>query len=292
VLIEGESGTGKELISRAIHYWSFRHDKIFVDFNCTAVPEALLESELFGHEKGAFTDAKQQRKGLFELADKGTLFLDEIGDMSYNLQAKLLRALQERSFTRVGGVSKVNVDIRIIASTNRDLKKAMAEGAFREDLFYRLHVVPILVPPLRDRGRDVLLLAKHFIDRFNREFKKNVYKMSPETEQLILGYHWPGNVRELQNTIERAILLECDDVLLPEHLLLVGAEAGAAPRSATPSAPTPAARTDQTLEQIERDYIEQVIEAVGWNKNRAAKTLGIDRTTLYTKIKKYGLSPT
>jgi transcriptional regulator with PAS, ATPase and Fis domain len=287
VLIQGESGTGKELIARAIHYWSFRHDKMFVDFNCTAVPETLVESELFGFEKGAFTDAKQQKKGLFELADKGTLFLDEIGDMSYKLQAKLLRALQERSFMRVGGVSKVNVDIRIVASTNRDLNHAMAEGRFREDLYYRLHVVPITLPPLRDRGGDVVLLAKHFIDRFNREFKKNVYKISPEAEQLIVEYHWPGNVRELRNTIERAILLECDDVLLPEHLLF--AEAESAPGPVEPTIPD---GTDLTLEEVEKQYIRRVVEAVGWNKNRAAKSLGIDRTTLYTKIRKYGLART
>ena len=284
VLVQGESGTGKELVARAIHYWSFRHDKMFVDFNCTAVPEALVESELFGFEKGAFTDAKYQKKGLFELADKGTLFLDEIGDMSYHLQAKLLRALQERSFTRVGGVSKINVDIRIIASTNRDLQASMNAGTFREDLFYRLNVVPISLPPLRDRRKDILLLAKHFIDRFNGEFKKNVYKIAPEAEALMLDYHWPGNVCELKNTIERAVLLECDDVLEAEHLLF--AEAETAPRPACVSEP---ARTDLTLEEVERDYILSVIEAVGWNKNRAAKTLGIDRTTLYTKIKKYGL---
>jgi len=284
VLVQGESGTGKELIARAIHYHSFRRDKMFVDFNCTAVPEALVESELFGFEKGAFTDAKQQKKGLFELADKGTLFLDEIGDMSYKLQAKLLRALQERSFTRVGGVSKVNVDIRIIASTNRDLRTAMAEGKFREDLYYRLHVVPITLPLLRDRGRDVLLLAKHFIDKFNREFKKNVYKISPEAEAMMLEYHWPGNVRELKNTIERAILLECDDELRPEHLLFAEGD------SVPPADDTlVAASTELTLDEVEREYIRRVIEAVGWNKNRAAKTLGIDRTTLYTKIKKYGL---
>jgi two-component system response regulator AtoC len=284
VLVQGESGTGKELIARAIHYHSFRRDKMFVDFNCTAVPEALVESELFGFEKGAFTDAKQQKKGLFELADKGTLFLDEIGDMSYKLQAKLLRALQERSFTRVGGVSKVNVDIRIIASTNRDLRAGMADGKFREDLYYRLHVVPITLPLLRDRGRDVLLLAKHFIDRFNREFKKNVYKVSAEAEAMMLDYHWPGNVRELKNTIERAILLECDEELRPEHLLFAEAD------SVPPGDEAPvAASTDLTLDEVEREYIRRVIEAVGWNKNRAAKTLGIDRTTLYTKIKKYGL---
>jgi len=285
VLVQGESGTGKELAARAIHYWSFRRDKMFVDFNCTAVPEGLVESELFGFEKGAFTDAKQQKKGLFELADKGTLFLDEIGDMSYKLQAKLLRALQERSFTRVGGVCKVNVDIRIIASTNRDLQSAMADGKFREDLYYRLHVVPITLPPLRDRGSDVLLLAKHFIDRFNREFKKNVYKISPEAAQMILEYHWPGNVRELRNTLERAILLEAEDVLLPEHLLF--AEAQTASRAGTSAVPP---STDMTLDEVEKEYIRRVVEAVGWNKNRAAKTLGIDRTTLYTKIRKYGLA--
>ena len=287
VLVHGETGTGKELIARAVHYWSFRREKMFVDFNCTAVPDTLVESELFGFEKGAFTDAKQQKKGLFELAHGGTLFLDEIGDMSYNLQAKLLRALQERSFTRIGGVSKVKVDIRIVASTNRDLQAAMAEGTFREDLYYRLHVVPISLPALRERGTDVLLLAKHFIDRFNAEFKKNVFKIAPEAEKLILEYHWPGNVRELKNTIERAILLECDDVLLPEHLMF--AEAGTA--AEPPGDPPVADRADMTLEEVERDYIRRVIEAVGWNKNRAARTLGIDRTTLYTKIKKYQLTP-
>ncbi len=283
VLVQGESGTGKELIARALHYSSFRKDKLFIEVNCTAIPEALLESELFGYEKGAFTDAKQQKKGLFELADKGTLFLDEIGDMSYNMQAKLLRALEERSFQRVGGISKINVDIRIIASTNKNLKKLLAEGKFREDLYYRLQVVPIMLPPLRERKEDTMILAKHFIDKFNTEFKKKVYKIAPEAERMMLEYDWPGNVRELKNVIERAVLLECDDVLLPEHLLLWDSVKA-------PKKEDEANKKGMTLEEMEKTYIRNVLKEVNWNKNRAAKVLGIDRTTLYTKIKKYNLS--
>ncbi len=283
VLVQGESGTGKELVARALHYSSFRKDKLFIEVNCTAIPEALLESELFGYEKGAFTDAKQQKKGLFELADKGTLFLDEIGDMSYNMQAKLLRALEERSFQRVGGISKINVDIRIIASTNKNLNKLLAEGKFREDLYYRLQVVPITLPPLRERKEDTMILAKHFIDKFNTEFKKKVYKIAPEAERMMLEYDWPGNVRELKNVIERAVLLECDDVLLPEHLLLWDSAKAAKEEDE-------AIKKGMTLEEMEKTYITNVLKEVNWNKNRAAKVLGIDRTTLYTKIKKYNLS--
>lgn len=287
VLIEGESGTGKEFVAKAIHYMSDRRDGLFIDFNCTALPEPLLESELFGHEKGAFTDAKAQKKGLFELADKGTLFLDEIGDMSYNLQAKLLRALQEQSFHRVGGTDKIKVDIRIIASTNKNLKKMLAEGKFREDLYYRLQVVPITLPPLRERKGDIMALVKHFIDRFNREFKKNVYRIAPETEKLLLEYPWPGNIRELKNVIERAILLYAEDVLMPEHLMLGDMQK----EETAESAPVqPITGLDMTLEQMEMNYISRVLEAVGWNKNQAAKTLGIDRTTLYTKIKRFNLA--
>ncbi len=287
VLIQGESGTGKEFVARAIHYMSDRRSRLFIDFNCTALPEPLLESELFGHEKGAFTDAKQQKKGLFELADKGSLFLDEIGDMSYNLQAKLLRALEERSFHRVGGTEKIHVDIRIIASTNKDLKKLLADGEFREDLYYRLQVVPICLPPLRERKGDILILAKHFIDRFNNEFKKQVFKIPPETEKLLLDYPWPGNIRELKNVIERAVLLYAEDHLLPEHLML-----GEFPGETQPgqSQEEAAATADATLEEMEMQYIARVLDAVGWNKNQASKVLGIDRTTLYTKIKRYSLA--
>jgi DNA-binding NtrC family response regulator len=286
VLIDGESGTGKEFVAKAIHYMSDRRDGLFIDFNCTALPEPLLESELFGHEKGAFTDAKAQKKGLFELADKGTLFLDEIGDMSYNLQAKLLRALQEQSFHRVGGTEKIKVDIRIIASTNKNLKKMLADGKFREDLYYRLQVVPITLPPLRERKGDIMALVKHFIDRFNREFKKNVYKIDPQTEEILMEYPWPGNIRELKNVIERAILLYAEDVLMPEHLML-----GETQKEEIIIPPIqPVTGLDMTLEQMEMHYISKVLEAVGWNKNQAAKTLGIDRTTLYTKIKRFNLA--
>jgi two-component system, NtrC family, response regulator AtoC len=288
VLIQGESGTGKEFVAKAIHYMSDRRDGLFIDFNCTALPEPLLESELFGHEKGAFTDAKTQKKGLFELADKGTLFLDEIGDMSYNLQAKLLRALQEQSFHRVGGTEKINVDLRIITSTNKNLNKLLAEGKFREDLYYRLQVVPVTLPPLRERKGDIMALVKHFIDRFNNEFKKNVYKIDPETERILLEYSWPGNIRELKNMIERAVLLHAEDALLPEHLML-----GEMQREGTVEATKPIEPIngqDMTLEQMEMHYIGRVLEAVGWNKNQAAKTLGIDRTTLYTKIKRFNLA--
>ena len=283
VFLRGESGTGKEVIAKLIHYNSSRREHMFLEVNCTALPEALLESELFGHEKGAFTDAKKQKKGMFELADKGTLFLDEIGDMSFNMQAKLLRALQEKRFQRVGGVNKVDVDIRIVASTNKNLEQAMKEGQFREDLYYRLQVVPITIPPLRDRPEDIMPLVRNFVDRYNREFKNNVCRISPDAERMLMQYQWPGNVRELRNVIERAILLESEKELLPEHLLLPDHEPKA---EGEQSEMEP---DDQSMAAIERVHIARVLRNVNWNKNKAAKLLGIDRTTLYTKIKRYKL---
>jgi len=284
VLLCGESGTGKEVIAKLIHYKSKRREHMFLEVNCTALPEALLESELFGYEKGAFTDAKKQKKGMFELADKGTLFLDEIGDMSFNMQAKLLRALQEKRFQRVGGVNKVEVDIRIIASTNKNLERAMREGKFREDLYYRLQVVPITIPPLRERPEDIMPLVRHFVDRYNREFKNNVSRISPAAEKMLKQYSWPGNVRELRNVIERAVLLESENELLPEHLLLPEFEAKA-------EAPgTRAQPDDMSMAAVEKMHIARVLKRVNWNKNKAAKVLGIDRTTLYTKIKRYKLA--
>ena len=198
------------------NYASSRSEKPFVDVNCTSIPDELLESELFGHERGAFTDAKKEKKGLFELSNGGTMFLDEIGDMKMAMQAKLLRVLQEKNFKRVGGTKQINVDVRIVAATNKDLEQGITEGGFRDDLYYRLNVVQIVSPPLRERQDDVLLLSKHFINEFNRDFNKSVTKIHPDAEKLLLSYSWPGNVRELRNVLERAILLESEDVLLPQ----------------------------------------------------------------------------
>ncbi len=285
VLVQGESGTGKELVAQAIHYASNRREKPFVDINCTSIPDELLESELFGHEKGAFTDAKKEKKGLFELSDGGTLFLDEIGDMKMSMQAKLLRVLQEKNFKRVGGTKKIYVDVRIVAATNKDLLAAVDEGTFREDLYYRLNVIPLQCPPLRDRDNDVILLARHFIDQFNRDFNKNVTTIDPEAEKLLLSYKWPGNVRELRNVLERAILLESEDVLLPEDLHISNnrteTSAGANQQMEL--------HDDLTLDDMENWLIERTLTRFGWNKNLVAKKLGINRTTLYTKIKKYNL---
>ena len=277
VFVQGESGTGKELIAKEIHYLSARRDKLFVEVNCTALPETLLESELFGHEKGAFTDAKKQKKGLFEAADKGTLFLDEIGDMSPSMQAKLLRALQEKCFQRVGGTKKISVDTRIIASTNKDLQKAMKEGQFREDLYYRLQVIPITLPPLRERTDDIMVLAEHFVKKFNAEFKKSVAKVSPQAKKRMMEYSWPGNIRELQNVIERAILLESHDSLLPEHLMLPEEDRTKIRSSAK----------ELKLDAMEKKLIKKALDETGWDRNKAAKQLGVNRSTLSSKMRKY-----
>ena len=220
VLVQGESGTGKELVAKWVHYKSSRADKPFVAINCAAVPATLLESELFGHERGAFTDAKVTKKGLFELADGGTIFLDEIGDMEVGMQAKLLRFLEDRTFRRIGGAKIISVDIRIISATNKDLLKAIEEKSFRNDLYYRLQVIPIFLPPLRERKEDIIYLANHFIETFNKEFNKHVKGISSMAEKMLIEYHWPGNIRELKNVIERAIILGNDETLLLEHLPL------------------------------------------------------------------------
>ncbi|MCD6459926.1 sigma-54-dependent Fis family transcriptional regulator, partial [bacterium] len=285
VLIQGESGTGKELVARAIHYASNRRLKPFIDINCTSIPDELLESELFGHEKGAFTDAKKEKKGLFELSNGGTLFLDEIGDMKTAMQAKLLRVLQEKNFTRVGGTKKIYVDVRIVAATNKDLEKAITNGQFREDLYYRLNVVRVECPPLRDRGKDILLLAKFFINQFNLDFNKSVTKINPLAENLLVSYNWKGNVRELKNVLERAILLESEDILMPEDLSINSV----IERLPSPVNQLAAVNEDLTLEEMEKWLIEKTLQRLLWNKNLVAKKLGINRTTLYTKIKKYNL---
>jgi len=284
VLILGESGTGKELVARAIHYESDRADKPFMEINCTAVPETLLESELFGYEKGAFTDAKEAKEGLFELADGGTIFLDEIGDMSPAIQAKLLRFLQERTFKRVGGVRDIKVDVRIIAATNRDLEKAVKEGSFRADLYYRINVVTMELPPLRERAEDIIHLANKFVQEYNLEFGKNVQGFTPEAEQLLLSYPWPGNVRELKNMIERVMLLENDTLIRAEHLP-IKPDALASAGVGGMSLEVPSLR----LEEVERAAIQRALEQTGGNKAEAAKILGINRTTLYSKLRKLGM---
>ena len=279
ILILGESGTGKELLARAIHNESLRAAGPFVAVSCVALPETLLESELFGHEKGAFTDAVTQKKGKFELAHGGTLFLDEIGDISPKLQLNLLRVLQEKEFTRVGGTKPIRVDVRIIAATNRDLKKAVEEGKFRDDLYYRLNVISIQIPPLRERKEDIPLLVHRFIEKFNIELGKRVEKISEEALKTLMKYDWPGNVRELENVIERAMVITKGTLIKPEDIQI----------SAEPSKEVRVEGEDKSLRAVERAHIQRVLEENDWNIQRSAQILGIDRVTLYKKIKKYGL---
>lgn len=281
VLIEGESGTGKELAAKNIHDMSARSGKPFVDINCASLSENLLESELFGHEKGSFTDAKEAKKGLIEIADGGTLFLDEIGELSPSLQPKLLRVLETKTFRRVGGVKDIKVDVRFVAATNRDLTEAVAARQFREDLYYRLRVMPITIPPLRDRGGDVLILARHFVSLLSRGVKKKIEGISAECEPFLLSYGWPGNVRELRNVMERAVILAPGPYIMPEHLareLTDSAPSGLKSRSAIPS-----------LEEMEAKHIMSALTNTGNNHSEAARALGISRTTLLAKIKKYRL---
>jgi two-component system, NtrC family, response regulator AtoC len=304
VLIRGETGTGKELIARAIHYSSDRKDFPFVDINCTAIPENLLESELFGYEKGAFTDAKQNRKGVFELADGGTLFMDEIGDMSYAMQAKLLRVLQEKSFKKVGGSKNISVNVRIIASTNMDLEKAIKENKFREDLYYRLKVIPVHLPPLREREDDSLILAMHFLKQFNKEFKKSIKGFETDAVKLIKAYTWPGNIRELKNVLERAVLLENVEKISAKSLMIHLERNPGVPDKAMEPKPAdgqlqeaaiPEGRCmleldDYTLESAEKALIRKALVMNSWNRNTVAASIGINRTTLYSKMKKFGIS--
>jgi DNA-binding NtrC family response regulator len=285
VLIQGESGTGKELIAKAIHYEGGRADKPFMAINCAAVPETLLESELLGHEKGAFTDAKSQKKGLFEMASGGTVFLDEIGDMPMAIQAKLLRVLEDRAFRRVGGTKDVHVDIRIVSATNKDLLQAIADKTFRNDLYYRLQVIPIFLPPLRERRADIPLLVQHFIENFNREFGKNVKRISPAAEKILLEYAWPGNIRELRNVIERAVILENEETIeaghLPRELV-----AQAVPTSGGPiSFSLPAEGID--IEDVERELIRQALEVSDGNQSKAAKKLNLGIDAFRYRMKKF-----
>lgn len=285
VLLTGESGTGKDLTAKILHYSSSRAGRPFVNITCSALPETLLESELFGHERGAFTDARQQKKGLLEQADGGTVFLDEIGEMTAPLQAKLLRFLEEKAFRRVGGSADVRVDVRVIAATNRTLEEEVRAGRFREDLFYRLNVLPLKLPPLRAHTDDVPALLGFYIDIFNREFKKNVRGASAAALRLLGTYSWPGNVRELRNAVERAMLLATGEMLEPADFPMADAS-GASARSIE----LPAAGLQ--LDDVEKSLVLQALERTGWNQTRAAKLLGLNRDQIHYRIEKFKLTPT
>jgi len=286
VLLQGETGVGKELLAREVHELGPTSEGPFVEINCSAFPENLLESELFGYEKGAFTDAKRTKRGLMEMANGGTLFLDEIGEMSLALQSKLLRALEQKRFRRVGGTADIHVEARFLAATNRDLRSLVEQEKFREDLVYRLDVIRVSVPPLRERPEDIPALIDHFVAHFNRELGKSVKGPNDEALALLMAYRWPGNVRELRNVIERSILLESVEWILPEHLPLevVGA-GGNGPRVLTTRIHTEGTIT--TLAQAEKIAIEMALAQTGWNKTKAAEALGISRQTLRTKLKEY-----
>jgi two-component system, NtrC family, nitrogen regulation response regulator NtrX len=287
VLIHGENGSGKELVARAVHAHSARRERAFIEVNCAAIPEELIESELFGHERGAFTGAHARRRGRFELADGGTIFLDEIGDMSFKTQAKVLRALEEQSFERIGGKDTVKVDVRVIAASNRNLEALIRDGRFREDLFYRLNVIPIEVPPLRARAEDIPLLVDHFIRTFSSENGKRVKTLSGEALAYFLAYDWPGNVRELRNMVERLVIMaprtviEAEDLPVPLRPKEGWGEGGEA--------------RERTLREardgFERAYILAELRANDWNVTRASERLGIERSHLYRKIKAYGIAP-
>ena len=280
VLVQGESGTGKELVARAIHQKSPRKNEPIVVINCSAYPATLLESELFGHEKGAFTGAIRQKLGRFEQAHKGTVFLDEIGEIPLSAQIKLLRVLQTHKFERLGGEQTLSVDVRIIAATHRDLLKEVKTGHFREDLYYRLNVIPIQLPPLNQRRNDIPLLANHFLRRFAADQSKEIDEFSPEVMRLFLDYPWPGNVRELENSIEHAVVLAKETQIKATHL----PKALQTPITGTPTQSPP------TMEEHEKELLQQVLEKCSWNKKQTAERLGISRNTLYVKLKKYKIS--
>jgi two-component system response regulator AtoC len=305
ILIQGESGTGKDLIAKHIHAHSSRRDKPFVAINASAIPEQLMEAELFGHEKGAFTDAKAMKKGLFEVAEGGTLFLDEIGELSPFLQAKLLRVLEDQMIRRVGGVRDIQADVRVIAASNRDLEKAVREGQFRQDLYYRLAIISVFIPPLRERKEDVEPLVNFFIEHYNKKFRKNIQAASDDTMRLLKNYDWPGNVRELKNALERAMILEEDAQLSPKYLPFsvaqphagvtafehasspIGAEIPLSNGRALPRLSIPEGGT--SLEEVERAFVEMALRQAGGNQTHAARLLDISRDALRYKMKKFGL---
>jgi two-component system response regulator AtoC len=281
VLLTGETGTGKDLAAKAIHYNSDRAGRPFVNVTCSALPEHLLESELFGHERGAFTDARQQKRGLFETADGGTLFLDEIGEMTPALQAKLLRFLEEKTFKRVGGLNDIRVDVRVVAATNRSLEEEVKAGKFREDLFYRLQVMPIMLPPLRERKGDVALLASFYIDHYNREFRKRIRGLTPAAVDVVEKHSWPGNIRELRNTLERAMLLTTSDWIDKDDLVLT--------RAATVTTDFTLPPEGVNLEEVERQLLVQALERSRGNQTHAGQLLGINRDQVRYRIEKFHL---
>jgi DNA-binding NtrC family response regulator len=285
VLLTGESGTGKDLIAKVLHYSSERGGRPFMNITCSALPETLLESELFGHERGAFTDARMQKRGMLETADGGTVFLDEIGEMVPALQAKLLRFLEEKSFKRVGAATDIHVDVRVIAATNRNLEEEVAKGRFRSDLFYRLNVLPISLPPLRSHVDDIPVLTAFFVDGFNREFRKNVLGATAASIRLLQSYGWPGNVRELRNVIERAMLLSDSDRLEPVDFAALRLSS-----ASTDGFELPANGLD--LEQVERSFVAQALKRSGGNQTKAAALLGLNRDQIRYRIEKFGLSVT
>ena len=281
VLLTGETGTGKDLAAKAIHYNSDRAARTFVNITCSALPEQLLESELFGHERGAFTDARQQKRGLLEMGDGGTVFLDEIGEMTPTLQAKLLRFLEEKAFKRVGGLHDIRVDVRVIAATHRDLEQSVREGKFREDLFYRLQVMPILLPALRERRGDIPLLANYYVDLYNREFRKKVRGISADAFRLLEGYRWPGNIRELRNAIERAMLLTDREWIEAEDFATLSRAAAPAQFRLPPEG--------VSLDEVERQLLMQALERAGGNQTHAGQLLGINRDQVRYRVEKFGL---
>jgi len=285
VLLTGESGTGKDLVAKTIHYSSARASRPFMNITCSALPEQLLESELFGHERGAFTDARMQKRGLLESADGGTVFLDEIGEMVPGLQAKLLRVLEEKSFKRVGGAGDIRVDVRVVAATHRNLEEQVAKGAFRSDLYYRLNVLPIRLPALREHAEDVPALVNFFVDNFNTEFKKRISGVSTQAAALLKGYGWPGNVRELRNVVERAMLL-AEGPQLQAH------DFGALKGGAASGDPFDLPATGVDLEELERSLVVQALKRAGGNQTKAAALLGLNRDQIRYRVEKFGLSVT
>ncbi|NWG13420.1 MAG: sigma-54-dependent Fis family transcriptional regulator [Acidobacteria bacterium] len=292
ILIQGESGTGKDLVAHAIHYESARRDRPFFAINCAAIPESLMESELFGHEKGAFTDARSLKRGMFEMADGGTLFLDEVSEMNLGMQAKLLRVLEGQAFRRVGGVKNINVDVRVIAASNRNLEEAVRTSRFRQDLYFRLAIIPLMLLPLREHREDIPPLLEHFTQHYNEKFRKNIQGLTKEAEELLLNYDWPGNIRELKNAIERVMILAEGNRVAAKYLPIRISEGGTLP---VPASGTSGNGTvmlppgGTSLYEVERDLIRQALEQARGNKTMAARLLRITRDTLRYKVKKYRL---